>query len=221
MSLNAEYTFGSPGTEKGSIDQVAKRLFDVSVATTALILLGPLLLMLAFAVLCLEGRPIIYRHRRLTVERKAFDCLKFRSMVADAESKLQHHLSQNPVAASEWAESQKLSGDPRITRFGAFLRSSSLDELPQLINIIRGDMSLVGPRPIVADELTKYGDHADECLSVRPGLTGLWQVSGRSDCAYADRVRLDVDYVQNWSFSKDLVIFVKTFGVVLSRKGSA
>jgi exopolysaccharide production protein ExoY len=221
MSLDAEFSSDTLAVEKKLLDQLFKRLFDVIIATSALVLLGPLFLMLAVAVLLFQGRPVIFRHRRLTVNAKSFDCLKFRSMVCNAEEKLQTHLMENPEAAREWEKNQKLRQDPRITPFGAFLRTSSLDELPQLINIIRGEMSLVGPRPIVEEELRRYGEHAETYLSVRPGLTGLWQINGRSHCAYQQRIELDLDYIQNWSFAGDLDIVAKTFLVVLSGRGSA
>ncbi len=220
MSLESEFTVGCVEAEKRSLSQSSKRIFDIVVATSALVLLSPLFLMLTIAVLILEGRPVIFRHRRLTIEAKVFYCLKFRSMIRDAEEKLQNHLSENPEAASEWGENQKLRRDPRITPFGAFLRASSLDELPQLINIIRGEMSLVGPRPIVAEELSRYGDHARTFLSVRPGLTGSWQVNGRSNCPYHERIQLDLEYIDNWSFANDLNIVARTLMVVMSRRGS-
>jgi exopolysaccharide production protein ExoY len=220
MSLEAEFSPATLQAEKRAVDQLLKRLFDIIVATSALILLSPLFVMLVIAVLLFQGRPVIFKHRRMTVSAKSFHCLKFRSMVPNAEEKLQAHFLENPEAACEWEKNQKLSQDPRITPFGAFLRGSSLDELPQLINVIRGDMSLVGPRPIVEEELRRYGEHAETYLSVKPGLTGLWQINGRSRCAYQERIELDLDYIQNWSFAGDLDIVAKTFAVVLSGRGS-
>jgi exopolysaccharide production protein ExoY len=221
MSLGAELSSDTLEVEKKVLDQFFKRLFDIIVATSALVLLSPLFVMLVVAVLLFQGRPVIFRHRRMTANAKSFNCLKFRSMVRNAEEKLQAHLLQNPEAAREWEKNQKLSKDPRVTTFGAFLRTSSLDELPQLINVIRGEMSLVGPRPIVAEELRRYGEHADIYLSVKPGLTGLWQINGRSHCDYQQRIELDLDYIQNWSFAGDLEIVAKTITVVLSGQGSA
>ncbi len=220
MSLGADFGSDTLAVEKKALDQLLKRLFDIIISTSALVLLSPLFVMLAAAVLLFQGRPVIFRHRRMTLDAKSFDCLKFRSMVRNAEEKLQAHLLQSPEAAREWEKNQKLNQDPRVTTFGAFLRTSSLDELPQLINVIRGEMSLVGPRPIVAEELRRYGEHADVYLSVKPGLTGLWQISGRSECAYQERIELDLDYIQNWSFVGDLDIVAKTFAVVLSGRGS-
>lgn len=220
MSMDTEFAAGCVAAEKKSFDQSLKRIFDIIVATSSLILLSPLFIMLALAVLIVEGRPVIFRHRRLTIDAKDFECLKFRSMVRDADALLNLHLQNDPDAAAEWQQNQKLTHDPRITRFGAFLRTSSLDELPQLINIIRGEMSLVGPRPIVAEELSRYGENADVYLSVRPGLTGPWQINGRSGCPYHERVQLDLDYVQNWTFANDIRIVARTFGAVMNRRGS-
>jgi exopolysaccharide production protein ExoY len=220
MSFDSEFAPECFTSGKRDLDQLLKRLFDIVVAASSLILLSPLFLLIALIVLIIEGRPVIFRHRRLTVDAKDFGCLKFRSMVRDADDRLKLHLLENPRAASEWEKNRKLSQDPRITRFGAFLRTSSLDELPQLVNILRGEMSLVGPRPIVADELSRYGENAHAYLSVRPGLTGLWQVSGRNDCSFDERIQLDVDYVHTRSFSNDLMIVLRTFSVVMSRRGS-
>jgi exopolysaccharide production protein ExoY len=218
--LDTEFAAGCFTSGKRDLDQLLKRSFDILVAASSLILLSPLFLLIALMALIIDGRPVIFRHQRLTVDAKNFGCLKFRSMVHYADDRLKLHLLENPRAASEWEKNRKLSQDPRITRFGAFLRTSSLDELPQLVNILRGEMSLVGPRPIVADELSRYGENARAYLSVRPGLTGLWQVSGRNDCSFDERIQLDVDYVHNWSFSSDLMIVLRTFSVVMSRRGS-
>jgi exopolysaccharide production protein ExoY len=220
MSLDTQFAAECFTSGKRDFDQLLKRLFDIVVATSSLILLSPLFLLIALMVLIIEGRPVIFRHQRLTVDAKHFGCLKFRSMVRDADDRLKLHLMENPRAASEWEKNRKLNRDPRITRLGAFLRTSSLDELPQLVNILRGEMSLVGPRPIVPDELTRYGENARAYLSVRPGLTGLWQVSGRSACSFEERIQLDVHYAHNWSFSNDLMIVLRTFSVVMSRRGS-
>jgi exopolysaccharide production protein ExoY len=221
MSFNTEFIVGSARVEKKwALNHVFKRVLDLIISTSGLILLCPLLVMLIAAVFVLQGRPIIYRHQRLGLNGKRFHCFKFRSMVRDADKFLATYLADNPEAALEWAERQKLSEDPRITHFGAFLRKSSLDELPQLVNVFCGDMSVVGPRPITADELSRYGESAEDYLSVRPGLTGPWQISGRSDCSYSERIRLDSDYIRNWTLMSDLKIVVKTFSVVLSARGS-
>ncbi len=141
-------------------------------------------------------------------------------MKIDAELRLQEWLLKNPVAAEEWNATQKLKYDPRLTPIGKSLRRSSLDELPQLFNVFRGEMSLVGPRPVVAEEVPRYGRDIAHYYSVRPGLTGAWQVSGRNDVSYTERVRLDTEYCTTWSFTKDLTIMLKTLPVLLSRRGS-
>jgi len=149
-----------------------------------------------------------------------FDCLKFRSMGVDADSVLRRLLANDPEAADEWAATQKLRDDPRITRIGRFLRASSLDELPQLLNVVRGEMSLVGPRPIVRAEVARYGSNIEHYYAAKPGLTGLWQVSGRSDMSYARRVQLDVWYVRNWSLWHDIAILFKTVPAVCLQRGA-
>lgn len=192
-----------------------KRLVDIVVAVTVAILASPVILALALAVKLSMGGPVIYRHRRIGFGGRYFDCLKFRTMVANGDEVLERYLAANPAAAEEWRLSRKLANDPRVTRFGRFLRKTSLDELPQLLNILRGEMSCVGPRPIVTEELERYGVHAYEYLRARPGVTGSWQVSGRSNVSYGDRVRLDAEYVRKWSFGSDLRILVRTVPAVL------
>lgn len=196
-----------------------KRAFDVSVSCIALMMLSPVMLGLSLWVKS-DGGPIFYAHTRLGRNKKSFPCLKFRSMVLNGDDILKQHLAQNPEAQQEWESTQKLVNDPRITKVGKILRSTSLDELPQLINVLRGEMSLVGPRPIVNDEVAKYeGDFAHYCR-VRPGVTGLWQVSGRSDVSYPRRVHMDSWYVQNWSLWHDITILCKTLPALLNRKGA-
>jgi lipopolysaccharide/colanic/teichoic acid biosynthesis glycosyltransferase len=146
--------------------------------------------------------------------------LKFRTMVVNAEATLARHFEKNPAARQEWEATQKLRDDPRVTPLGRFLRATSLDELPQLFNVLAGDMSLVGPRPIVRGEIIRYGTYFEDYASARPGLTGLWQVSGRSDVDYDKRVALDRSYVMGWSLSGDLMILLRTVKVVFSRVGS-
>ncbi|MBE7196730.1 MAG: sugar transferase [Parafilimonas terrae] len=202
------------------LDRTLKRSFDVGVATLGLLLLGPLLLLVALAIWSVDGGSPLYRHRRLGRGGRSFDCLKFRSMRTDGDAVLTRYLDQNPAARAEWARTRKLKDDPRVTPIGQMLRKSSLDELPQLLNILRGDMSLVGPRPIVEAEVEKYGDAAAAYFAVRPGLTGAWQVSGRSDTTYAERVRLDRLYVESRSFAGDMMIIVRTIPAVFLVKGS-
>jgi exopolysaccharide production protein ExoY len=164
--------------------------------------------------------PVFYGHRRIGHNGKTFRCLKFRTMVVDGDRVLKAYLQANPRAMDEWRTTRKLQDDPRVTLVGAVLRKLSLDELPQLINIIRGEMSVVGPRPVVEDELELYENAAIYYLQSRPGLTGLWQVSGRNDVSYASRVAFDTHYVKNWSLSSDVVIIAKTIPAVCLSRGS-
>jgi Undecaprenyl-phosphate galactose phosphotransferase WbaP len=201
-------------------DFVFKRLIDIVVSALALVLLLPLFLVIAILVKLFDPGPIFYGHVRLGFRGKDFVCWKFRTMVSDADQILDHYLAQNDTAALEWARAQKLKRDPRVNRLGAFLRRSSLDEIPQLWNVFVGQMSLVGPRPIVVGEISRYGDAFADYTSVRPGITGLWQISGRNNTTYASRVRLDSLYVKSWSLGLDLGILAKTLPVVLTGKGS-
>jgi exopolysaccharide production protein ExoY len=194
---------------------VWKRSLDVVVATLALVLLAPLMIAIAAAIRLSMGGPVLFGHGRIGHNGRTFRCYKFRTMVVGADKILQEYLSANPQAAKEWRETQKLRKDPRITFVGHVLRKTSLDELPQLVNILRGEMSCVGPRPIVADELAHYGEFAPHYLRARPGLTGAWQVSGRTSLKYAERVALDVDYVRKWSLWKDVGILLKTIPAVM------
>jgi lipopolysaccharide/colanic/teichoic acid biosynthesis glycosyltransferase len=185
-----------------------------------LVLLAPLMAALALFV-SLDGGPVLYRHQRVGQRGRAFDCLKFRTMILGADQCLAEYLQLSPEAASEWQREHKLRMDPRVTGIGRILRESSLDELPQLFNVLRGEMSLVGPRPVTAAELKeRYGSSASICLSVPPGITGLWQVSGRTTTGYERRVQLDRQYVSNWSLLKDLEILVRTLRVVLRKDGA-
>lgn len=192
-----------------------KRALDIALSAGALVLLSPGLLLIAAILFVIDGGPVIYRHNRVGRNGRMFGCLKFRSMYRDAGRRLEAILESDPARRQEWAGSQKLSDDPRVHRFGHLLRRSSLDELPQFFNVLRGEMSIVGPRPIVTDELARYGEHADSYLAVMPGITGLWQVSGRNGTGYDERVRLDVEYVRTRSTLRDLMIMLKTVRVVL------
>jgi exopolysaccharide production protein ExoY len=198
---------------------IPKRWFDISAAITVIIFLLPLFCLIALAIKLSGPGPVLYRHRRIGTNGTAFDCLKFRTMVVNADEVLQRHLTANRDAACEWERERKLKTDPRVTPLGLSLRKTSLDELPQLINILKGEMSFVGPRPIVAAEVPKYADCIAHYFRARPGLTGLWQVSGRNDVDYATRVSLDCHYVENWSFWRDLAIIVITFRVVATSRG--
>ncbi len=200
--------------------EVPKRALDVTVAGTLILVLLPLLLLLYVAVR-LDGGAAIFGHRRVGQGGRGFRCWKFRSMRPDAETALANLLARDPDARRQWEESRKLARDPRVTPIGRFLRVSSLDELPQLWNVLRGDMSLVGPRPVTADELkVHYGRHATAYARVRPGITGPWQVSGRSDTSYEDRVRLDVDYARNHSLAGDISLLGRTVSAVLQGRGA-
>jgi exopolysaccharide production protein ExoY len=192
----------------------------VSVAALVLFLLLPLLLLLCVLIFASDRQAPIFRHSRIGRDGRRFGCLKFRSMVVNADAVLQDHLARNPAARAEWAETHKLTHDPRVTPLGQVLRKTSLDELPQLINVLKGEMSLVGPRPIVQAEVARYGEAFATCFSVTPGVTGLWQVSGRSDYSYAERVALDLQYASEWRLSRDLSILVRTVPAVLAQRGS-
>ena len=198
----------------------ASDLVNVSIATLALLFILPLMLLVALAIFLQDGGPVVFAHRRVGRNGRHFHCLKFRSMASDAQARLADLLARDPVAREEWARDHKLKNDPRITRLGSFLRKSSLDELPQLLNVLRGEMSLVGPRPIVDDEVSKYGRRFQHYCAVKPGITGLWQVSGRNDVSYRTRVALDCTYARSKSLPLDLWIMVATVPAVLCRRGS-
>jgi exopolysaccharide production protein ExoY len=193
-----------------------KRALDIIVASMAVILLAPIILIVSALIRFFLGGPIVFGHARIGFNGKAFVCYKFRTMVVNADEILQQHLLADPRAAREWRTSRKLRNDPRVTWLGKILRKSSIDELPQLFNILRGDMSLVGPRPIVADELEFYGQDVRHYLKTRPGLTGIWQTNGRSRLSYATRVACDRYYVRHWSMWLDVVALIKTLPAILN-----
>lgn len=197
-----------------------KRATDIVIASSAIIFLLPVLLPIALFIRLSDGGPALFKHKRIGRNGEAFECFKFRSMVTDSQARLDRLLATDEAARAEWKATQKLSNDPRITALGSFLRKSSLDELPQLLNVLRGEMSIVGPRPITTSEIERYGDDFDKYVSVRPGLTGLWQVSGRSGTTYARRVALDVEYVRNGSYSRDWKIMLMTVPAVLMSDGA-
>jgi Sugar transferases involved in lipopolysaccharide synthesis len=198
----------------------AKRIFDVAVSAALIVFFLPLFAVIAIMVKLSSPGPALFGHRRLGHRGVPFRCYKFRTMVTNSNEVLADLLSRDPVAREEWNAKHKLRKDPRVTSFGQFLRTSSLDELPQLFNVLLGDMSLVGPRPIVTEEIQRYRHHFMDYASARPGMTGLWQVSGRSNCDYDRRVQLDVTYVRNWNLLKDFVILLRTVKVVFAREGS-
>jgi len=197
-----------------------KRAFDVIAVLVCIAFSVPLLVGCCLLVLAHSPGPILYRQRRIGFGGREFVCLKFRTMGIDAERKLQEYLARDPDARREWQDNHKLQDDPRITRFGRLMRRSSLDELPQLFNVLKGEMSLVGPRPIVADEVAKYQEHFSVYTSARPGVTGLWQVSGRNGTTYAQRVAYDVEYLRNWSLMRDISIMVATVSQVFDGDGA-
>lgn len=217
---DAKYVAVQNSFDRNRANGMLKRVTDFVLAAAALVFLLPVMVPLAIAIRLSDGGPALYKQRRIGRDGKEFKCFKFRSMVVDSDVRLQRLLETDPKARREWQATQKLENDPRITPFGQFLRKSSLDELPQLINILKGEMSIVGPRPIVQNEVEKYGDYFAHYCQVRPGLTGLWQVSGRSDTSYGERVLLDVQYVSDWSYMGDIKIIAMTVPAVLMSDGA-
>jgi len=212
---------GGAGDQR--LGRALKRLIDLGGALAGLLLLGTLLAPLTLAVVLAiraDGGPVVFRHRRIGRGGRPFHCLKLRTMALDADQALARALASDPLAAAEWQQAVKLRRDPRITPIGQLLRRTSLDELPQLINVLVGDMSLVGPRPIVAAEVPRYGADLGYYLQVQPGITGLWQVSGRNAIDYPTRVSLDVCYVRHWSLRQDLWILLRTVPAVVSGRGA-
>lgn len=199
---------------------LAKRLFDIVFSLAVLILFSPVYLVIAFLIALSTSGPIFYVQERVGKNYKRFDCIKFRTMVVNADELLMDLISASPQLRQEFEANFKLKYDPRITWIGRFLRITSLDEFPQFWNVLRGDMSVVGPRPLVVEELPRYGTHIDKVLTIRPGITGLWQVSGRNDIPYPQRIRIDVYYASSRNFWLDLWIIVKTIGVVVFPKNN-
>jgi lipopolysaccharide/colanic/teichoic acid biosynthesis glycosyltransferase len=205
--------------DQASTDVTAYRCNQLA-ALVLLLILAPVMAVIAFLIWQRDGAPVLFAHYRVGKNGKLFRCLKFRSMLRNSEQVLAQLLRDDPRARAEWERDQKLERDPRVTAVGSFLRRTSLDELPQLFNVLRGEMVLVGPRPITVGELTRYGKVRWDYLSVRPGMTGLWQVSGRNNTTYEERVSLDRDYVQRRSMWLDIGILVKTVRVVVLREGA-
>jgi exopolysaccharide production protein ExoY len=199
---------------------LGKRVFDVVFAICALLTFLPVLLACAIAMRVESSGPLLFRQRRLGTNGVPFHIVKFRTMVPNAESVLASYLALDPKAKAEWEADRKLKNDPRMTRAGAIMRKFSLDEVPQFWNVLRGEMSIVGPRPIVQAEVQYYGDDFSSYAAVRPGITGLWQVSGRNDVSYPNRVALDCRYVASWSFGMDLGIILRTVSAVLRSAGA-
>ena len=201
--------------DKRFFQQSLKRFGDIIFSLVALVVSSPLFLLMAFLVKLSSAGPIFYVQERIGRNYRRFGCIKFRTMYSEADDLLLNLFDKSPELKIEFERDFKLRKDPRITPIGNFLRRSSLDELPQFINILIGDMSLVGPRPIVEKEIPKYGDFMDIIVSLRPGLTGLWQVSGRNNLSYQRRVELDYIYAKNRSLLLDIRVVIRTFGVLL------
>ena len=210
--------FGKGPVRRGFYAARGKRALDLIGALVLLVVFAPLMLVIALLMLSQRG-PVLFGHKRVGLGGGDFACLKFRTMVPDAEARLQDLLARDPEARRQWQADHKLDNDPRITGIGNFMRRTSLDELPQLVNVLRGEMSLVGPRPVTRTELQRYGEDSASYLALRPGLTGKWQVSGRNDISYSGRVALDSAYARDFSAKGDLTILVQTVGVVLGATG--
>lgn len=209
-----------PAREPLPLGGASKRTLDIALILLVLPFLGLLMLGLALLIKQRDKGPMLYGHRRIGFDGREFNCWKFRTMVVNGDEVLEQHLKENPEDAVMWREQRKLTNDPRVTPIGQVLRKLSLDELPQLLNVLKGEMSLVGPRPIVRDELAHYGSTARYYLATRPGLTGLWQVSGRSNTTYAERVRMDRHYVVQWTLLSDLRIIARTVPALITSKGA-
>lgn len=213
---------GPASTPPGAgLDPAIGRSLDVLIALVALVVMAPVLVLIALMIWAQDGGSPLFAHRRIGRGGASFPCFKFRTMVTDADARLEHLLATDAESAEEWTRDQKLRSDPRITPLGQFLRISSLDEIPQLLNVVLGQMSLVGPRPIVESEVPRYGRYFSVYCRVRPGITGLWQVSGRNDLSYRRRVVLDTVYCRAKSVPLDLLILGRTVPAVLSRRGCA
>ena len=200
--------------------KIVKRSLDVFLVLSICVLLLPVLTVIAAAVWITSPGPILFSHRRIRRHGEFFTMWKFRTMCINSGEVLERYLAAHPEARAEWRAMHKLKCDPRVTRVGRFLRRTSLDELPQLWNVLNGTMSLVGPRPIVAAEVEKYGEYFSDYCTVKPGITGLWQVSGRSELSYSQRVELDRQYAQNWSLGGDAKILMRTWTCVVNRDGA-
>lgn len=198
----------------------AIRALDILIAICALVVLGPFLVLVAVSICLMDGGSPIFAHQRVGRGGRAFGCLKFRTMVMGSQQKLDELLARDPVALAEWERDHKLRNDPRVTALGRFYRKASIDELPQLINVLRGEMSIVGPRPIVNAERARYGRYFSVYCSVTPGITGIWQVCGRNDVSYRRRIACDVLYARSRSFRRNIGIIAMTVPAVLKSEGS-
>lgn len=218
--LGSAQEYRSRGMARHSASESAGDILSGVLAVFLIIALAPLLAAIALAILLQDGGPVFFTHMRVGRGGRLFPCLKFRTMAVDADRRLADHLAADSYARVEWGEHQKLRSDPRITPLGAFLRKSSLDELPQILNVLRGEMSLVGPRPIVPEEIERYGCRFKHYRTIKPGITGLWQVNGRSDVSYRRRVAMDTFYARSRTPMLDLWIIAMTIPAVLFRRGS-
>ena len=212
VNIQREFRFAADSPRP--IGLTSKRAIDVLLALSGIVLLAPLLALCFVVTFITSPGPVLFRHKRVGFRGKSFDCLKFRTMVPDASERLRRLIETDPVAAAEWAANQKLRNNPRVTAIGAILRASSLDELPQLFNVLMGDMSIVGPRPVTEEELIKYSRATAAYYACRPGITGLWQVSGRSATTFNKRVACDSFYARHWSIALDAKIIIATIPAV-------
>ena len=220
--LEFETKISDPESEAAPVPlPLSRGAFDRVIAISAIIFFLPFYMLVSLILLIGEGRPLLFRQLRIGRNGRHFTCLKFRTMAPNADKLLSDLLDRDPEAKKEWAQNQKLACDPRISCVGRFLRKSSLDELPQFWNVVRGEMALVGPRPIIDDEIRHYGEHFKDYISVKPGITGHWQVNGRSTTTYQQRVDMDVDYIRNRSRRRDIGILFKTVRVVLTGHGAS
>ena len=205
-------------TRKSS--DLTKRLFDIVFSLSVLIFCAPVYLILAGLIAFTSSGSIFYIQERVGKNYRHFGCIKFRTMIPDADRVLLEMIAQSDELRQEFSENFKLKADPRITKIGRFLRTTNLDEFPQFINVLKGEMSVVGPRPLVPEELERYGKNIDRVLTIRPGITGLWQVSGRNDLPYDERIQIDVNYVNHRNFWLDLLIVLKTIRLTVMTKNN-
>jgi exopolysaccharide production protein ExoY len=220
MAVVQPFAQNSTADNRSGRSEPLFRLLDLTIGIVAVVVFGPLLIALAILIYLSNPGPIFFVQQRIGFNGKSFACFKFRTMVVDAQDRLARLLEEDPAARLEWERDHKLRNDPRITPLGRFLRKSSFDELPQFFNLINGTMSAVGPRPIVVAEITRYGRWFGDYCRVKPGITGLWQVSGRSDTTYRRRVALDVAYSRHRSIGLNLKIMFMTIPAVLAARGS-
>jgi exopolysaccharide production protein ExoY len=214
-----ELRFGLVGLTH-PIGLTSKRAIDIILALSGILLLAPLLFICFVLTIATSPGPALFRHRRVGFKGEHFDCLKFRTMAPDSDERLGRLLETDAEAAAEWKANRKLRCDPRVTFIGEILRKSSLDELPQLFNVLKGHMSIVGPRPVTEEELERYDSSISAYLACRPGITGLWQVSGRSNTTYSKRVACDAYYAHNWSLALDIKILIVTIPALLVADGA-